>query len=146
MRMKLENERSALQSFVTKFDALGLGGLGLVQPSVPSRLQPPKPTPGGAAKAFAERQYARGGRIGLGLGGIKESDANESPIKIDMTGQGAALADGPSLLHEDPRWELSIGGDGEDSFEVEQALLFPCNGKLKAEMRDILGAKENLPV
>lgn len=145
MRLKLENERSALQAFVTKFDALGLGGLGLSQSSAPSKLRPPKPTPGGAVRAFAERQNGRAGRLGLGLGGIEEGDFDESPIKIDMTGQSMAMAmaDGPSLLHEDPRWDLSIGGDGEDSFEVEQALLGPSSDKFKL---DNLDEKENLPI
>jgi len=64
MRVKLENERQALAAFVSKFDALGLGGLGL--PSIPvssllttTPFNPPKPTPGGANAIFAERQENR---------------------------------------------------------------------------------------
>ncbi|KAJ2924618.1 hypothetical protein H1R20_g12471, partial [Candolleomyces eurysporus] len=48
-RMKLEVERQALASFVSKFDSLG--------PSKMSNL--PMPTPGGAHAAFAERQQAK---------------------------------------------------------------------------------------
>ncbi|KAF8988526.1 kinesin motor domain-containing protein [Cyathus striatus] len=54
-RKQLEEERRALAAFVSKFDALGLG-LGAASVS---KLQPPKPIPGGAAIAFSERQQTR---------------------------------------------------------------------------------------
>ena len=50
----MEEERRALAAFVTKFDSLGLG---LTLPS--SKLQPPKPTPGRALTAYAERRQSR---------------------------------------------------------------------------------------
>ena len=47
----MEEERRALAAFVTKFDSLGL--------TLPSKLQPPKPTPGGALTAYAERRQSK---------------------------------------------------------------------------------------
>jgi centromeric protein E len=51
--VKLEEERRALAAFVTKFDSLGLGL------TLPSKLQPPKPTLGGALTAYAERRQSK---------------------------------------------------------------------------------------
>ncbi|TEB23012.1 kinesin-domain-containing protein [Coprinellus micaceus] len=48
-RLKLEGERQALASFVSKFDSLGGS----------SKLDPPMPREGGAAAAFAERQQMK---------------------------------------------------------------------------------------
>ena len=90
MGVKLENERQALAAFVSKFDVLGLGGLGL--PPIPvsslstsTPFNPPKPTPGGAGAIFAERQKNRlivGAWDSLKITEINEPGANvnESPL------------------------------------------------------------------
>ena len=105
MRVKLENERQALAAFVSKFDALGLGGLGLppipVSSSTSIPFNPPKPTPGGAGAIFAERQKNRlvvGPLESLKITETNEPGANvtESPLRVP----GAKVGNQPSLLEE----------------------------------------------
>lgn len=118
VRMKLEEERQALAAFVKKFDALGLGALSLP----PTKLNPPLPTPGGAAAVFAERQRNRLQAADLAMATVAET---ESPIRV------ALPAAEPSLLEE--QWDAL-----EDvSFEAEKLVRTPSSpGR----------GKENLPV
>lgn len=113
-RLKLEDERLALATFVKKFDALGLGGLGSLVPPVDSSaglgFSLPKPVPGGASAIFAERQRNRRGALDLSETGIAE----DSPLKVEK----ATLDSQPSLLEE--QWDDGIGGDM--SFEHDLAL------------------------
>ncbi|GLB38799.1 putative TRAFAC class myosin-kinesin ATPase superfamily, kinesin family protein [Lyophyllum shimeji] len=101
MRMTLEEERRALAAFVTKFDSLGLGG----SPAATPKLRPPMLTAGGAAAAYAER------RAGLGLASNDSTNTLpsviESPIRIDMTGNGMSKLKShhPLMLEEMPEEE-----------------------------------------
>lgn len=101
-----------------KFDALGLGS-GLALP--PTKLNPPMPTPGGAAAVFAERQRNR--LLALAdaeLGTVAET---ESPMRI------VVASTEPSLLEE--QWDAI-----EDvSFEIEKV----------ASMKTPMKGKENFP-
>ena len=110
--MKLEEERQALAAFVKKFDSLGLS-TSLALP--PTKLNPPMPTPGGAAAVFAERQRNR-----LSMSEFSMSTVAESPIRVNMETAG------PSLLEE--QWDAL-----EDvSFETEKGSRFipsPAVGK-----------------
>ena len=162
MRMKLENERQALAAFVSKFDALGLGGLGLPPISVtsaPIPFNPPKPTPGGANAIFAERQKNR-----LLVGSLEpfkitetnepvsNSDVNvtESPLRPSTK---TKLENQPSLLEEE--WE-GISMHAEDFESEAKATLNATapvkekrNSFLKAigvDVKDVFGmGKENFP-
>lgn len=162
MRLKLENERQALAAFVSKFDALGLGGLGLPPISASSTslpFNPPKPTPGGANAIFAERQKNR-----LLIGSLEpfkiaetnepgsNSDANvtESPLKPAAK---ARMENQPSLLEEE--WE-GISMHAED-FESEAMVAVKAAAPVKerrnsffkaigVEVKDVFGmGKENVP-
>lgn len=100
--MKLEEERQALAAFVKKFDALGLGGLGLSLP--PTKLNPPLPTPGGAAAVFAERQRNR-------MLGMLEADLAMSTVpETDSPMRMGVVPVEPSLLEEqwDPLDDVSF--------------------------------------
>lgn len=130
--MKLEEERQALAAFVKKFDSLGLGG-----PVFPaSKLNPPLPTPGGAAALFAQRQISRGStRTELSMPPVSET---ESPLRL------ASEPAAPSLLEEE--WD-----GGEDvSIELEKGGLSPSRLAARkgsqSPVRGVLGEKENLPV
>lgn len=119
--MKLEEERQALAAFVKKFDALGLAG-GISLP--PTKLNPPMPTPGGAAAVFAERQRNRLQSLEMSMATVAETD---SPIRV------AVPVTAPSLLEE--QWDAL-----EDvSIEVEKTPI------LKTPTSPIKG-KENLPM
>ncbi|EKM51774.1 uncharacterized protein PHACADRAFT_262108 [Phanerochaete carnosa HHB-10118-sp] len=101
VRMKLEEERQALAAFVKKFDSLGLGDLSLP----PTKLNPPMPTPGGAAVVFAERQRNRLLAMETSMATVTEVD---SPFRVSVS------AIEPSLLEE--RWDtlddVSVDMDG----------------------------------
>ena len=128
MRTKLEEERRALAAFVSKFDALGLGGGS----NLASKLKPPKPTIGGATAAFAERQQNRVANL-VSISSIKE----ESPIRIDIKNQ-------PSLLEQTPEEDWSMMEDL--SFEVETGKLRSAgNKRAESPLKDVLG-KENIPL
>ncbi|KAI0916998.1 hypothetical protein AcV5_007588 [Taiwanofungus camphoratus] len=128
MRVKLEEERQALAAFVKKFDALGLGG----SLPVSTKLNPPMPTPGGAAAVFAQRQRSRmqSTEFDAPMSTVAETD---SPMRL-----GAGQ---PSLLEEE--WD-----DVNDvSFGDEKPLAFPTSKPGSASSRrGIFGEKENLPV
>jgi len=164
MRLKLEGERQALAAFVSKFDALGLGGFGLPPISVSSTsttipFNPPKPTPGGANAIFAERQKNR-----LLVGSLEpfkiaetnepgpNSDVNvtESPLRPSTK---TKMDNQPSLLEEE--WE-GVSMHVED-FENEATVMKNTAAPVKerrhsffkafgAEVKDVFGmGKENMP-
>jgi len=164
MRIKLENERQALAAFVSKFDALGLGGLGLPSISVSSTstsiaFNPPKPTPGGANAIFAERQKNR--LFVSPLESLKITETNEPGPNlngnVNVTGSPLGpstrtkVGDQPSLLEEE--WE-GVSMHAED-FEAETMVnaAVPVKEKkssfLKAigvDVKEVFGmGKENLP-
>ncbi|KZT73855.1 kinesin-domain-containing protein [Daedalea quercina L-15889] len=131
-RMKLEDERQALAAFVRKFDALGLSA-GLPM-AVPSKLNPPMPTPGGAAAVFAQRQRSR----------LQSMDPESTMSTVEETESPMRLpAVEPSLLEEE--WDavddVSFGDDKP---------FFPMPTKSRkgshSPVRGILGQKENMPV
>ena len=156
MRVKLENERQALAAFVSKFDALGLGGLGLTPipvSSPPIPFNPPKPTPGGANAIFAERQKNR--LVVSPLESLKIAETNEpganvtdSPLRVTTR---TKVENQPSLLEEE--WE-GVSMHVED-FEAEPIAIANVPVKEKrnsflktigAEMKDVFGmGKENVP-
>lgn len=116
--MKLEEERQALAAFVKKFDALGLGSLSLP----PTKLNPPLPTPGGAAAVFAERQRNRLMAMETTMATVAEAD---SPMRVHVN------AAEPSLLEE--QWDVL-----EDvSVEMERTPRLPS---------PLIRGKENLPI
>ncbi|KAI0720566.1 kinesin-domain-containing protein [Cerioporus squamosus] len=136
MRMKLEDERQALAAFVKKFDSLGLGG-----PVFPvSKLQPPMPTPGGAAALFAQRQKSRISALQAehSMPPLTES---ESPLRLGT--EHAA----PSLLEEE--WD----GVEDVSIELEKIGSLPAVTKSglaarkgsRSPVREVLSEKENVP-
>lgn len=129
MRTTLEEERRALAAFVSKFDALGLGGGA----NLTSKLKPAKPTTGGATAVFAERQQNRAANL-VSITSIKE----ESPIRMDIKNH-------PSLLEQTPEDDWSMMEDA--SFEVEAGKLKNA-GSRRAEspLKDVLGRKENIPL
>ena len=158
MRVKLENERQALAAFVSKFDALGLGGLGLppIPPSsTPVPFNPPKPTPGGANVIFAERQKNRlavGPPESRGITEANEAGLNsvtESPLRPTAKSK---MENQPSLLEEE--WE-GVSMHAED-FEAETMLTAVAPPKdekrssflkmIGVEVKDVFGmGKENVP-
>ncbi|EGO19218.1 hypothetical protein SERLADRAFT_453721 [Serpula lacrymans var. lacrymans S7.9] len=141
LRMKLEEERRALAAFVSKFDALGLGG-GSVSPV--SKVRLPKPTPGGATTAFAERQQSRVSNLNVA---IAEED-EYSPVRIDLLSRAKAQ---PSLLEQMPEDEWSVIEDM--SFEMtdvvkpkpSKAIGF-IGRRAGSPVKEMLGQKENIPL
>lgn len=142
-RTKLEDERRALAAFVSKFDSLGLG---LV---TPSKLKPPKPTPGGATSIFAEKQQNK-----LPITG---KDVTESPMRLEMH----KLQAQPSLLDQvmpEEQWgddDLDFDIDTADPVKVDgksKTFEFGTSGALKkvngangtSTPREVLGDKENI--
>jgi len=164
MRVKLENERQALAAFVSKFDSLGLGGLGLPSISVSSTstsipFNPPKPTPGGANAIFTERQK---NRLVVGpLESFKIAETNESGPNsngnTNVTDSPPRLStktkveNQPSLFEEE--WE-GVSMHAED-FEAETAVtaVVPVKEKKSSflktigiDVKDVFGmGKENMP-
>ena len=164
MRVKLENERQALAAFVSKFDALGLGGLGLPPISVSSAsttipFNPPKPTPGGADAIFAERQKNR--LVVSPLESLTIAETNEPGPNSNANLTGSPLRpftktkmeNQPSLLEEE--WE-GVSMHAED-FEAETAITAAGLAKEKekkgsflkmigVDVKEVFGmGKENLP-
>ncbi|KIK37238.1 hypothetical protein CY34DRAFT_810523 [Suillus luteus UH-Slu-Lm8-n1] len=131
LRIKLEEERRALASFVSKFDSLGLGSSGL-----PSKLKPAKPTPGGASAAFAERQQSRASNVAHAI----IEDVECSPVRVDLSNLKAQ----PSLLDQMPEEEWCIMDDV--SFEMESVR--HKSGVTRPENTDknVLWSKENIPL
>lgn len=134
--MKLEDERQALAAFVRKFDSLSTG---LPLPSLPStKLNPPMPTPGGAAALFAQRQRTRMHSLEMDMS-MSTVAETESPIRLDM----GSMASGQSLLEEE--WDQVL----DVSFGDDVAAKPPTPGRRSllpsSSSRDVLGGKENLP-
>ncbi|OSX59774.1 hypothetical protein POSPLADRAFT_1048250 [Postia placenta MAD-698-R-SB12] len=132
-RMKLEDERQALAAFVRKFDALGLGS-ALPPPS--TKLNPPMPTPGGAAAVFAQRQRDRLQLSGFDapMSTLAETD---SPMRL-----GAGQ---PSLLEEE--WDaVDDVSFGDDKPFLPSALKASSRKQSHSPVRDILRGKENVPM
>ena len=164
MRAKLENERQALAAFVSKFDALGLGGLGLPPISVsptpaPIPFNPPKPTPGGANAIFAERQK---NRLVVGsLDSFKIAETNEPGPNADISVTESPLRPSaktrmenqPSLLEEEWEGVSMIADDFEGDAMMTVNAAVPVKEKrtsffrtIGAEVKDVFGmGKENVP-
>ena len=163
MRVKLENERQALAAFVSKFDALGLGGLGLPPISVSASssstsvlFNPPKPTPGGANAIFVERQKNR--LVVNPLESLQIVETNEpgpnsnvnvteSPLRPSTK---TKMENHPSLLEEE--WE-GVSMHAED-FEPETVITAAVPLKERSsflkmigvDVKDVFGmGKENVP-
>ncbi|KAJ8595149.1 kinesin-domain-containing protein [Rhizopogon salebrosus TDB-379] len=133
LRIKLEDERRALASFVSKFDSLGLSAGS----SLPSKLKPAKPTPGGASAAFAERRQSRAANA---VPSIVE-DAECSPARVDF----ASMKAQPSLLDQVmPEEEWSLMDDM--SFEMESARHKPGVKRPESPDKIALSSKENIPL
>lgn len=131
LRIKLEEERRALASFVSKFDSLGLGCSAL-----PSKLKPAKPTPGGASAAFAERQHSRASNVAHAI----IEDVECSPVRVDLSNLKAQ----PSLLDQMPEEEWCIMDDV--SFEMESVRHKSGATRLESADKNVLWSKENIPL
>jgi centromeric protein E len=128
-RVLLEEERRALAAFVSKFDALGLGGLASAvgEGTPPSKLR-------GAQAVFAERQRNRP------LTQAMPSIVDASPAKPDMEHSLPLMAHTSLLLEETPDADWSVVDDV--SFDTE----LPVSAKAPPlTARDVFGQKENLP-
>lgn len=130
VRTKLEEERRALAAFVSKFDALGLGG-GSALP--PSSVSGSGSAPKGLGKAKSYLSKISSG----GLGVVAEE--TESPMRIDVK------LNQPSLLDQTPEEDWSLMDD--ISFEMEVGKGKLANGKRGgSSLKEILGRKENILV
>lgn len=133
MRIKLEEERQALAAFVKKFDSLGLGS---ALPAPSTKLNPPMPTPGGAAALFAQRQRSRMHSFELD-GAMSTVAETDSPLRL-AAGQ-------PSLLEEE--WDAV-----DDVSFGEDKIILPVTSKSRSRkeshspVRGVFGQKENVPV
>ena len=161
--MKLEEERRALAAFVSKFDSLGL--------KLPSKLQPPKPTPGGALTAYAERRQSKFTSASLSDATITHSNSTKS-LNTPHKGNNNAniiitnipedtspirptqFKSQPRLLDQVMPEEANMSFD---EFEVEQLLNTSVavgkimdggggggGGKMLTNTRDVFGDKENI--
>ena len=153
----MEEERRALAAFVTKFDSLGL--------KIPStKLQPPKPTPGGALTAYAERRQSKFTSSDglLNSATTKSLNTPYNNVNIPNTSNIAAEETSPirpTLFKSQPRLLDQVMPEEADmsfdEFEVEQQLLNSSvvvgkmmgggGGKMAAtNARDVFGDKENI--
>ena len=158
----MEEERRALSAFVTKFDSLGL--------KLPSKLQPPKPTPGGALTAYAERRQSRITSTSLSDATMTHSNSTKSlntPYKSNNANSIITnIAEDtspirPSQFKSQPRLLDQVMPEeadmSYDEFEVEQQLLNTSiaagkimgggggGGKMVTTIaRDVFGDKENI--
>jgi centromeric protein E len=138
MRVKLENERQALAAFVSKFDALGLGGLGLPPISVSSTstssLQPTQ-TDSRRRKRDLRRKAKE--PSGSGPTGISQDHRNQRTrsefcdrvaVKVSTK---TKMENQPSLLEEE--WE-GVSMHAED-FEAETMIAAAVPLKERREVR-----------
>ena len=155
----MEEERRALAAFVTKFDSLGL--------KLPSKLQPPKPTPGGALTAYAERRQSKFTPSSLSDATITHSNSTKSlntPYKNNNANTIiSSIAEDtspirPTQFKSQPRLLDQVMPEeadmSYDEFEVEQQLLNTSvvagkmiggGGKMVTTIaRDVFGDKENI--
>lgn len=153
----MEEERRALAAFVTKFDSLGL--------TLPSKLQPPKPTPGGALTAYAERKQSKFTSSSLSDGLLNGATTkslntpykgnNNANIATNIAEDTSPIR--PNLFKSQPRLLDQVMPEEADmsfdEFEVEQQLLNTSvltsvgkimGGKTAANARDVFGDKENI--
>ena len=141
--MKLENERQALEAFVRKFDSLSTG---LPLPSLPtatSKLNPPMPTPGGAAALFAQRQRSRMHSLELDMS-MATVVEKESPVRLGIP----SMSSEQSLLEEewDPVLDVSFGDEAPGKVPAPPPPSVRRHSLLSSSSsRDVLGGKENLP-
>jgi centromeric protein E len=116
---------------------------------------PPKPTPGGAAAAFAERQQAKQSLASSYLANVLANRKSELNIDADSPMRlGAELKAQPSLLEQVmPEEEWGVTDMSFDEIEVENQLLPSSSpplapvkffGVQKGAVRGVLGDKENL--
>ncbi|KAH0579094.1 Kinesin-related protein 11 [Termitomyces sp. J132] len=162
IRTALEEERRALAAFVTKFDSVGLG---LTLPSsaslVGSKIRPPMPTVGGATAAFAER---RANQVALKSSSLSNTDSTdilssiaESPIRLDVTGDGMKLKPHAPLMLEqmpeewsDVSFEIIEPETPSDIKKERKIFGFGIGGEssmrkgAKSPVHEVLGDKENL--
>jgi centromeric protein E len=154
----LEEERRALATFVTKFDSLGL--------KLPSKLQLPKPTPGGALTAYAERKQSKSTSSSLSDATITHSNSAKS-LNTPYKGNNIIITNipedtspiRPTQFKSQPRLLDQVMPEeadmSYDEFEVEQQLLNTSvvagkmigggGGKMVTTiMRDVFGDKENI--
>ena len=108
IRMKMECERQALTAFVRKFDSIGISK---PLPLPTTKLNPPLPTPGGAAVVFAERQRNRLSAVSAELSMTPLAEV-DSPMRVSMP-----ITSEPSLLEEhwDAIDEISFEETGRPS-------------------------------
>ena len=155
----MEEERRALAAFVTKFDSLGL--------KIPStKLQPPKPTPGGALTAYAERRQSKFTSSSLSDGFLNSGTTKSlnTPYNkgnnANTTTNNAAEETSPirpTLFKSQPRLLDQVMPEEADmsfdEFEVEQLLNSSVVGKtmgggggkmMATNARDVFGDKENI--
>lgn len=111
MRMKLEVERQALASFVSKFDSLA--------PSKISNL--PMPTPGGAHAAFAERQQAKQARVTAIDSGSFASYLFSNRKTTTATTASDSLQNSNAILEQESPVRLSDSMKNQPSL-LEQAM------------------------
>ena len=158
MRQTLEEERRALASFVAKFDTLGLG-----MAVAASKINPPKPTPGGAMTAYERRQSRNFSGSAMRLPRISDvtvtqdftGNSETSPIRFDRARARAQ----PSLLDQDMPEDVVVADVSFDEMEVERQLLETSicvhpgsggmakllgGGGIASKTRDIFGDKENI--
>ena len=156
----MEEERRALAAFVTKFDSLGL--------TLPSKLQPPKPTPGGALTAYAERRQSKFTSSSLSDALLNNNatithstKSLNTPYKTNNAIAEDTSPIRPTLFKSQPRLLDQVMPEEADmsfdEFEVEQQLLNTSvlasvgkimggggGGKMAANARDVFGDKENI--
>ena len=157
MRVKLENKRQALAAFVSKSDALGLGGLGLPPIPVPSLstsapFNPSKPTPGGAGMIFAERKKNRldvSAWDTLKITDTNEPGANVAELPLQVSTK-AKEENQPSLLEEEWKGAGMHAEDFEPETMMSSVALKEKRGlflkMIGAEVKDVFGmGKENVP-
>ena len=119
---------------------------------------PPKPTPGGAAAAFAERQQAKKQSLASSyIANVLANRKSELNIEADSPMRlGAELKAQPSLLEQVmPEEEWGVTDMSFDEIEVENQLLPPSSSpplapvkffgvQQRGGVRGVLGDKENL--
>ncbi|KAG6853094.1 hypothetical protein C0991_006927 [Blastosporella zonata] len=152
-RVTLEEERRALAAFVSKFDSVGMG---LTMPSssfTATKVRPPMPTRGGATAVFRASQAAKQNATPTTDSTDMLSSLAESPIRMDITGDGLRLKAQTQLLLEqmpEEEWSDVSFEPVELPAEKDKANMFRFGGEpvprkgAKSPVREVLGDKENL--
>lgn len=164
--MTLEEERRALAAFVSKFDSVGLG---LAMPPSSSsfnasKIRPPMPTVGGAIAAFAERRANQPAFRPTSISNTDSTDVlssiAESPVRLDVTGDGMKLKPhAPLMLEQMPEeWsdvsfeiiDAETPLETKDTKKERKIFGFGIGGEsgakkgAKSPAHEVLGDKENL--